>query len=160
MKRILLLVISICLSTCSTKPSDPGLCPLSCGSAAIGPIEANMELMAQSSGVTCDASQAGQPLSNPLTFYFRVAETIESNGVESILPKPSVSIEPIVNGAMSGATADNPNVTIENGVYTPARYKGILTPKDNWCSDSCGVVTMEVVPICPPAGESQWSSFF
>lgn len=147
-------ILSLILTTCSEKPSDAGLCSLSCGSAVIGAVDANLELMGQATGVTCDASQAGLPLSNPLTFYFRVSETINVNGVESILPKPTVSIEPIVNGSMSGEVADNPNVTIDGTVYTPARYKGIITPKENWCSDACGVVTMEVVAVCPPAGEA------
>ena len=152
MKRIL--ILGVLIAACSEKPEDPGLCKLNCGSAIIGPIESQIELMAQSAGVTCAAGAAGQSLTDPFTFYYRVTETFDNDGTEKILPKPSVSVEPIVNGLMSELAIHNPNVTIDGNVFTPARYKGIITPSSNWCSDACGVVTMEVFAVCPPAGET------
>lgn len=151
-----LVYIFFILSSCSAESEDPGLCNISCSGSIIGPVEAEIELMGQSSGVTCQASEAGTALSSPLTFFFRVVEKVDFEGVEQLLPKPSVSIDPIVNGLMSSEAIHNPNVVLDqaSNAYSPARYQGIITPQSNWCSDSCGVVTMEVYPICPPAGET------
>ncbi|SME93289.1 hypothetical protein [Pseudobacteriovorax antillogorgiicola] len=145
---------AILLYSCSEEPEDPGLCNLNCSSAIIGPIEGSIEIMAQSSGVTCAAGAQLTALNDPLTFYFRMIETFDNDGTDKILPKPSVSIEPIVNGLMSEEAIHNPNVVIDGDTFTPARYKGIITPSSNWCTDACGVATIEVFPLCPPAGET------
>lgn len=141
------------LPSCSQKAENAGLCSLNCSKAIIGPIEGKIELMAQSSGVTCSVDAANTALSDPLTFYFLVSDSFDNDGVERATPLPSVSIEPIVNGLTSGLAAHNPNVEIDGNTYTPAHYKGIITPKENWCSDNCGVAFMEVFAVCPPPGE-------
>ena len=80
-------------------------------------------------------------------------DELEANATK-IVPVPTVSMEPVISGIMSDNPEHNPNVVIENGVFTPARYKGIVTPQENWCSDACGVVTMEVFADCPEVGET------
>ena len=154
MKFLLTFAFLIFVSSCSEEPEDPGLCSLNCSKAIIGPVEANIDIMAQSAGVTCAAAAANTSLTDPLTFYFRVADVFENDGGERILPIPNVSIEPVVNGIMSELPEHNPNVVIEGNTFTPARYKGIITPQSNWCSDACGVATMEVFAVCPPPGET------
>ncbi len=147
------LISIITLQACAEKPEDAGLCSLNCSNAIVGPIEGSIEIMAQSSGITCAAAAANAPLNDPLTFYFSIVDRFDNDGIERSTPIPNVSVEPIVNGLMSGLAEHNPNVVIDGSTYTPARYKGIITPKDNWCSDTCGVTIMEVFAVCPPPGE-------
>lgn len=148
--------LMVVLFGCAEEPEDPGLCRLSCGKARIGPIEAEIRAVQITQDLVCPVAAALQPLSEPLMFQFVVSETIDGTliGEDHVVPLSNVSFDPIVIGFRSGLPEHNPNVTIEGDVYTPSRYKGIVTPSDNWCSDACGVATVEIVPVCPPPGES------
>ncbi len=149
-------LIAVVSTQCSVKPEDPGLCKLNCSQAIIGgnDLPLSIKMKTQPVSYTCPTTSAGQPLGDPLFVQFVIAEAYDSGGGNtSDRPVPNISIEPLINGARSDRPADNPNVEINGDVFTPARYKGIITPKDNWCSDACGVVTLEVAAVCPPAGE-------
>ncbi len=142
---------------CSYKPEDPGLCKLNCSSAIIGSNDVPLSLKLQSAtnSVTCSAAAAGQVISDPFFAQFLVAEAFDAGGdTPGQRPVPFISVEPIVNGLRSDLPEHNVNVDINGNIFTPARYKGIITPKDNWCSDTCGVVTIEIAAVCPPAGSS------
>jgi hypothetical protein len=144
-------------SACSVEPEDPGLCKLNCTNAIIGSndVPLSMTLQTSTSTVTCAAGAAGQVINDPFFAQFLVAEAFDTGGdTPGQRPVPFISVEPIVNGLRSDLPEHNPNVEINGNVFTPARYKGIITPKDNWCSDTCGVVTVEVAAVCPPAGSS------
>ena len=141
----------------STIPADAGLCSLNCGDAIIGPVEAQIKIMNGESGaINCSAAAANTPLSDPFTYYWLLSEELPGRDdpqASRTAPIPSVSVEPVISGAMSELPAHNPNVEIDGTTFTPARYKGIITPKSNWCSDACGVITIEVFSVCPPQGE-------
>ena len=156
-------------TTCSVSPEEtPGLCSLSCGSAKIGGSDPTMKIVANSpvtQSFTCNAGSANQPI-NPTLIYFTVAKSIEEvrndgaadNPVEATTynqPVPFVSIEPVVNGLLSDEDSDNPNAPRVDGVRRPIRYQGVATPASDWCSDSCGVVGVEVAFRCPGVGETQ-----
>lgn len=139
---------------CSQEPTNAGLCALSCDGAIIGPVEAQIETVFSPGAVTCSADLAGQPVPEPVLAQFSFLETVNDDGAgkSNVIPLPSVSFEPVISGPRSPLEEHNPNVEINNGVFTPVRYKGIVTPSSNWCTDSCGVAAVEVVPLCPPAG--------
>jgi hypothetical protein len=141
-------------SGCGHKPDDPGLCPLNCSKALIGPIEGQIEVVHATQDLICPAASALAPVTDPLMFQFRISESFATDFGDKQVPLPSVSVEPIVNGLRSDQPEHNPNVEINGDVFTPARYKGVVTPSENWCSDACGIVSMEIVPLCPPVGES------
>jgi hypothetical protein len=158
MLRYVLLVTLINLGAgCAYKPEDPGLCKLNCSSAVIGSndLPLSMSLQSATNNVTCSAASAGQVISDPFFAQFLVSEAFDA-GVDQPgkRPVPFISVEPIVNGLRSDLPEHNPNVEINGNIFTPARYKGIITPKDNWCSDTCGVVTIEVAAVCPPPGST------
>ena len=119
---------------------------------------------------SCSSANAGLAL-NPTLIYFTItrdiaqvqteasdAESGEGGGTEEGMvynqPVPYASIEPVVNGIMSDEETDNPNSPLIDGVRVPIRYQGIATPSSDWCSDSCGVVGVEVAFRCPAAGET------
>lgn len=157
MRPLFILMLSLLLAHCAYKPEDAGLCKLNCSDAIIGGADPNMviELKSKVSAITCSVASQGQPLADPLLVQFVAAERYDvGQASEGKRPVPNLSFEPIVNGLRSELEVHNPNVTIENGVFTPARYKGIVTPKSNWCTDSCGVATLEVFAVCPPPGQS------
>ncbi len=155
MRMLINLLLVLGLGACSYEPEDPGLCKLNCSKAIIGGNDRPMkfELKTTTQDITCAAQAAGEALSEPLLTHFLVYESY-NDGLEDggKRPVPSLSIDPIVNGLRSELPEHNPNVVINGDTFTPARYKGIVTPKSNWCSDSCGIVTLEVFPRCPPPG--------
>lgn len=174
MKRLLaILMAALSVTTCSVSPEEtPGLCSLSCGSAKITAADPNFKILSNTSDLsyTCSASQANQAL-NPSLIYFTIVQAISplqnngdnaggdgategSSGEAYNQPVPSASIEPIVNGLLSDEESDNVNSPLVDGVRVPIRYQGISTPSSDWCSDSCGVVGVEVAFRCPAVGES------
>jgi len=157
MRLVLTVMLSYFVGSCAYEPEDPGLCKLNCSKAIIGVNDRPMkiELKTATQGITCNAERAGQSLNDPLLAHFLIYESF-NDGVENggKRPVPNLSIEPIVNGLRSELPEHNPNVVIEGNNFIPARYKGIVTPKSNWCSDSCGIVTLEVFARCPPTGFS------
>ena len=174
MYKILFMVLcGLLFNTCSVSPEEnPGLCSLTCDSAKIVGNDPGYKITPKTEDITylCSASSAGQPL-NPTLLYFLVSKDISAEeqteteaedgttttteGTVYEQPSPYASIEPIVNGLTSDEESDNPNSPTVDGVRVPIRYKGIATPSSDWCSDSCGVVGLEVAFTCPSAGESQ-----
>jgi hypothetical protein len=70
---------------------------------------------------------------------------------ETYLPVNNVSVQPIVLGPVYGYGTNDENATVERDEaskqatkVTPYKFAGVVTPKSQWCSDSCGVITMEV----------------
>ena len=168
-KSIARIIISMCvllLNSCSNKSESPGLCSLNCDNAIIAPIEGRLIPLVSSYNYSCGAGQGGQPVSDPVLIkYLAVYQEASGQGQEaaattndlisaSRMPLASLSFEPVIFGQRSSAPEHNPNVEINGDIITPAKYKGVLTPRDNWCTDTCGVASVEVVPLCPPAGES------
>lgn len=147
------ILIIFSLTACSQEPEDPGLCSLSCSGAIIGPVQGVIETQPSIDAVTCGAGAAGQII-DPILFNFVISETGVTDAGEQKIPLQSVSIEPLVNGPTSPLPEHNVNVIIDGTTFTPIRYKGIATPSSDWCSDSCGVVSMEVGSVCPDPGVS------
>jgi hypothetical protein len=172
-----LLCVLFYLSGCAVSPENPGQCALNCSKSVIlgsdptfqiklisavpkftcatgltQEVDFNGPVMAQFVVLDRDAAPAGGDMVGAGTGY---------NGT----PVPNISINPLVLGIVSIPRTHPENVqiyqagqTLPDGTvatgqtYYPYRYLGISTPKSNWCSDSCGVVTMEFVPVCPVAG--------
>lgn len=65
-------------------------------------------------------------------------------------PLAGIAFEPIMlRGLMAGDRTSTENATVDaNGQVSPYKYAGIVTPKSEWCTDTCGVATIEVWPIC------------
>ncbi len=136
---------------CSYQPEDPGQCKLTCSSAIIGGSDATgdqaifqFELKTVPPAYTCAAGSVGQAIQGARAGFVLYENLFAQDGTSIISkrPVPNISIEPMVNGAMAD---------IDNGETNPA-YRGIRTPRSNWCTDACGVATMEIVPVCPPQG--------
>lgn len=138
-----ILFSSLILGACSFTPEEPGLCKLNCGSAIIGGNDSVMDILLQTAtpATACTPAQVGQTI-GPYSAQFVIGEKFDDGTPEGgFRPVPNISIEPLINGI-------RPNLNNEND--GDDRYRGILTPKENWCSDSCGVISLQVASVCPP----------
>ncbi len=155
-KIILLILLWFNLITCSGKPSGgPGLCALSCDSASLASTDSNLRILDESDNptmtVSCTGISPGEPYSGkiPLRFMFtRKAPIVITPGVpgddpktmppqEVIIPMPNISFNPLIL-AGSLPTSDGGDTL----------YRGILTPQEEWCTDSCGVGALDIQPTC------------
>ncbi len=136
------------ISACSYQPEEPGQCRLICGGAIIGGNNPEFSIVLKTAVIQteCGTTLAGSPV-GPYRTEFLIGEAIKDQNGNSagVRPVPNISIEPIIVGS-------RPTVSNENDA--DSRYKGLLTLKDNWCSDACGVVTLDTVGLCPGAGAS------
>lgn len=146
------------MAACSVKPDEPGLCALKCGNAILGPADPGVKIkkLTADPELTCDKGLAAPQDFGPVQVQFLVAEEIQDptkagadptagGGEPPVRGIPFISIEPVVTGAVSPTT-------FPEGKENDSRYTGLRTAASNWCSDSCGVVTVELVPTCLTAG--------
>lgn len=70
---------------------------------------------------------------------------------DTYLPVNNISIQPFVIGPVYEYATNDENATVKRDEatktateVTPYKFAGVVTPKSQWCSDGCGVITMEV----------------
>ena len=143
MRIICLSTLFVVLPACSYDPEDPGQWKLVCGSSIIAGNDSVMSIKVMSLAVDteCATTAAGQAV-GPFKAAFLIGENIldEKGAVIGVRPVPNISIEPLLIG-------NRPPLNNENDADT--RYRGLLTLKDNWCSDACGLVTLDAASVCP-----------
>ena len=138
----------------------PGLCTLSCDGAQILPpgdyaIEPLFETAAFS--YLCSGPHKQPlPFEKPELLKFRVVKknTDEVDkkfgGVQGDIGSPLASVR--VNISTTGyvwSTDPEHNKVAKIGEGKLLEYTGIATTQDQWCSDSCGVVSVAVHLVCP-----------
>lgn len=159
-KRCLgLCLFSFLMSVCSAPrdASAPGACSLSCGNAKIGSNDMRIRFLTAPIEAACLGVTPGDPYPQPIPIHFIVekdeptlpsgSSTTGSNNsttssdsiATSVSPVSGVSFEPTVVGGLTGP---------ENPDDPSGRYNGIITSQDEWCTDSCGLGLIEVVPLC------------
>ena len=53
------------------------------------------------------------------------------------------------NAETGGLAADR---NFSEASVTPYTYAGVVTPKSEWCSDSCGIMSVDIWPVCVKGG--------
>lgn len=144
--------IALCFqAACSYQPDDPGQCKLVCSNAVIAGNDEKgdglqvMKILNKGAlpATTCEAAAAGMAVGTYRSVFVVGEALLDQTGKEvGFRPTPYISIEPLLVGGRAN---------VQNGETNPA-YQGIMTPRSNWCSDSCGVVSLDTVPTCPPPG--------
>lgn len=137
------LVTWAALGGCAKKPDGEGVCQLDCGQAIIAGNEAVFTLRATTTNIPLQCGTPGN-FQRPIEAKFQVSQNTGTAEAPRLTPVPFISVAPAVYGDL--APVNNPN--------PEAIYQGILTPKSEWCSDACGVVTLQVLPLCPAAGRT------
>jgi hypothetical protein len=162
------LIVSGCAA--SGESEQPGTCTLSCGTPRVGAAEYFARSLSPGSepgAFFCAANfngAAAQNAQGPLTFRFQVFqqiadfpplrnETANNNGPDAatgsrLIPKSGVAFEPVlVSGAVAGDKTNSEHL-LADGTISPFKYAGVVTPKAEWCTDTCGVATFEIWPLC------------
>ena len=175
-KKIVTIVLIIFQVSCSAEsdPDSPGLCELKCSDAKIAGNDTRFRLVSSvqpiaCNGVTIPGDSAGQEYLGPITVQF-IAEKVrrlryrklpdkkkadeptlddDSAGAD-FTPVAGLVFEPIIlRGLMAGNRTSTENATVDaNGQVSPYKYAGIVTPKSEWCTDTCGVASIEIWPVC------------
>lgn len=158
-----LMVMGLMLNVCSASPdeSSPGNCTLSCSGTKLAANNFRIRFLAGNSiAAACHGIANGQNYPGVIPVQFVIeqnnppplpAGAIPGNTPGSTEPGstvlvsdvgtgvPALAFEPVIVGGFGGPNNPDSN---------DARYKGIQTSQSEWCTDSCGVGVVELVPEC------------
>lgn len=73
------------------------------------------------------------------------------------VPRSGISFEPMTWGGLA-VDKTNPEHQNGDGTVSSYKYRGVVTPRSEWCSDSCGVMTYEFWPVCVAGKENAISA--
>lgn len=155
-----MIFLTAMVGTCSEEPEDPGNCSLSCGNAIIGSNDPQVSItaMTEPGNITCEnRDQTVQPVRLKFLVSEKVTQPsgkVGGAGTEVQKPVPFVSFEPNKTGVFRDVIPGNTDPKDEEIEAEGAAYLGVITPKSNWCSDACGVISVELAPACPAPGET------
>lgn len=155
-----------------------GTCSLSCSGAKVPGGEFVLEPLLEDAvevSLACDADFRAQntsilPYNKPLQVKYYIYElvpnfggrpvdprddppgvekpqnpSVAENPVERV-PRAGIGFEPMVFGAMA-TEKTNPEL-YDGEKVSSGKFDGVVTPRGEWCSDSCGVMTYEFWPTC------------
>lgn len=142
-------------TSCGSK-SETALCELRCGNAIIGDSTNHLlTAISPSRNVVCSGLGSTE---RPFPGLFTVEDTsaassIFDGGEPSPRRTPGISLRPIVDGNLDACATHPSNGTVEDmGTagcsVDPFEVHGISTPRADWCTDTCGVATLQYVPFC------------
>jgi hypothetical protein len=127
-----LMLFSLATFSACSAPQDgnfPGYCRLSCSKTSLAASNFTIDSILFPTGIAC-ASDEGSSNRRNLKWVIRSPIT-RVDGSEVVMERPAIEFNLRFGG---------------NG---PSE---IITPESEWCSDSCGVASVEVEDACPPAG--------
>ena len=127
-----LIFLAIFLSTCAGKVEGPADCPVDCSNAINAMADTEITELVPGPTINCH----GSVVPKVVELSFKIVAT--SGGGGAAIPRPSISVRPIFNGSYDPSRNDHEEV----------EYKGIETPKSQWCSNACGVATIKIWPQC------------
>ena len=134
--------------------SDSAQCPLNCSNAinASGSEAFSLRWKNDTISYNCSANQQGRDLT-PIRLQFQLLSNDGDN-----VPGSFIRFDPKASGLRSIDAAEAAgNVSLIEGTsdeYDAPEYFGVATPQDEWCTDACGIGTINFVPRCPANGES------
>ncbi len=161
-KCLILLVLS--LSACAVQPDagSEGKCNLDCSSTAIGSASGiGIKTITTDYTLNCGAVTTPYSLGRPVTVKFKiyneqggdVFDPGADDGQFNVeIPITNISVTPEILGVRDACATSTDVATVSgsagNCTVDPYEYHGIVTPRAEWCSDSCGVAVVEYVPVC------------
>lgn len=158
------------LLACSAEPESParGSCSLKCSGPKVGAAEFQVKLLSDASIssqclFTSDQG-ASAPLNGPVQVRYLVTGKQDAflggsgssgssgtggataSAFSGDVPRASLGFEPFTMGQ---SAVDNTTEEFKrDGKVQPFKFAGVVTPSSEWCTDSCGVATIEVWPLC------------
>ncbi len=132
--------------SCSAEPQGQGFCAISCSGETIAPSDYKIEFIGKGEdlALSCEGIQTGNPYPSEVPLRFRFLKKVptkkgDSTTTDTYTPVSGIDYEVVV---VSGRMAQ------DNPTDPAAKYRGILTPMEEWCTDSCGVGGIDLLPTC------------
>ena len=154
-KTSLSCLLWVMLAACSKPENDPGVCSLDCSNAVFGGNDFTFESIYKVDTFACPRTDYGSTgilrVDVPITLQFKSVKKSVVNGKEREVPKGNLSFQPIVGGYL------DPQATDAGNESDSGQYNGISTPKSEWCTDSCGVASVTVNPVCVKGSDNSVS---
>lgn len=170
-----LAALGLALGACAanTEPDSPGSCALSCAQtrAAASEFEVRPLLSAAGEDVKFDMAckvATGQNVAEgpgPVRVLFKVyqkkqafagrAGNDDQLAADDEQSKAGIGFEPMLYGGMATDRTHPEHYDAATKTVTPFKFNGIVTPKAEWCSDSCGIISYEFWPVCLSGQENK-----
>ncbi len=132
---------TMCLSTCAGKVEGPADCPIDCSNAINAVSNTVITPLIPSVTVNCQGSTVPKVVELLFTIEAPSGESeVNPTTTTGAISRPSISFRPVFNGSYDPSKTSLPN--------QEPQYKGIQTPKNQWCSSTCGVARIDVWPQC------------
>lgn len=162
--KFYLILLALSFSACAVQPDagSEGKCNLDCSSTAIGSAAGiGIKTITNDYTLNCGVVTTPFSLGRPITVKFKIFN--EQGGdvfdpgttdgeFNNEIPITNISFSPEILGARDACATSTDVATVSgsagNCTVDPFEYHGIVTPRAEWCSDSCGVASVEYVPVC------------
>lgn len=132
-KIALSIVLLVVINTCSGKPEKWGRCELSCSGGAVATSETVIQPLTDELTINCNGA------TTPSVVEANFLISAPSGKSDKYYPRSNILVKPLLS----------------SGTYDPSKkfheepeFKGIATPKSEWCSDKCGVVKISLWVEC------------
>lgn len=71
------------------------------------------------------------------------------------VPKSGIGFEPLLFGAMATENTNSSLLNQGRDTVSSGKFDGVVTPPEEWCSDTCGIMTYEFWPVCIEGADNQ-----
>ena len=146
----------------------PGQCKISCSGAKAGAYEFVLTPMQGDINFDCGKyyaeGETWRTLGTDVVLKFSLTNEVSDVALDSgkfvetkkKVPVGNIKFTPQILGVMDADFTDPENGKKVDSFQTdPSGYAGIRTPKSEWCTDSCGVATLKIRPVCVRGGVNE-----
>lgn len=121
------------LNTCAGEPEKYGRCKLSCDSGVVATEETVIQPLSDNIEINCNGS------TTPSVVEANFLVSAPSGGSDKFYARSNILVKPF----LASGTFDP-----KKNFHAEPEFKGIATPKEEWCSDKCGVVRIALWVEC------------
>ncbi len=161
-KPIFIILLGCFFVGCSAVVKSPGICKLDCSGAMPAAAGSTIHFLGFGAAEKLTLACQKKPGTNyyarvPIQFMIEKPATPlpaeQIPGDAEHLPTSDVGDTRDTTTALAGISFDisvlgGSMATIPNSSSADDRYKGIVTDKKTWCTNSCGIGFVEIIPFC------------
>ena len=171
--KTLSLVLTVFLSSCGNGGDGDGQCVLNCSNAVMNTDVEISTLQRSNDVITCEPSTSSRLFRQYAAFKVTKKNDLRKDEdgfhMPEIIEAPYIKVTPALyslesdyaleslrqggDGVWISATSD-PLILDDSQYY----LRGIITPQQNFCTNSCGVFEVEYTVRCPPSSTEDLTS--
>lgn len=130
------------LVSCSAPEDDnPGYCRLSCSSTSLAAQDFTLAVNVKPADWKCDQGDVGKLINVVASYVFSSSVDTISGGGSSV-NRSGIAYDVKYSGNAKYIE------TTPAGNKDESSHLGVITPQAEWCSDSCGIATINVTSTC------------